>query len=147
MADENTKDDKAAAKADYEPPAGAETTGTWTAAGASIEYAASAGWTVLRKEAKPSAEIFSVSYVAGGDGERPVTFIFNGGPGASSAFLHMGAVGPERVAFPADGTLPKSPPRLVSNDESWLAFTDLVFVDPVGTGFSRVIESDDKNDE
>ncbi len=96
---------------------------------------------MLRKKEKPAAEIFSVSYVAGtGDNDRPVTFVFNGGPGASSAYLHVGAVGPQRVAFPADGTLPPMPPRLVQNDESWLAFTDLVFVDPVGTGFSRVIE-------
>src|SRR3569833_112430 len=57
----------------------------------------------------------------------------------------MGAVGPQRVAFPADGTLPTMPPRLVQNDESWLRFTDLVFVDPVGTGFSRIIEPDKKN--
>ena len=71
-------------------------------------------------------------------------FIFNGGPGASSAFLHMGAVGPSRVSFPADGSLPRMPPRLVPNQESWLAFTDLVFVDPVGTGFSRVIEDGDE---
>ena len=77
--------------------------------------------------------------------DRPLTFVFNGGPGASSAFLHMGAVGPSRVAFPADGTLPRMPPRLVANEDSWLAFTDLVFVDPVGTGFSRVIENDGKD--
>ena len=62
---------------------------------------------VLRKKEKPAAEIFSVSYVAeGGDANRPVTFVFNGGPGASSAYLHMGAVGPQRVDFPPDGTLP-----------------------------------------
>ena len=81
-------------------------------------------------------------YVARQDGDRPVTFVFNGGPGASSAYLHMGAVGPSRVVFPADGSLPPMPPRLVANEESWLAFTDLVFVDPVGTGFSRVIEDE-----
>ena len=73
-----------------------------------------------------------------------MTFVFNGGPGASSAYLHVGAVGPQRVDFPADGTLPPMPPRLVQNDESWLAFSDLVFVDPVGTGFSRIIEKDGK---
>ncbi|MEV6984751.1 hypothetical protein AB0M95_26310 [Sphaerisporangium sp. NPDC051017] len=72
-----------------------------------------------------------------------MTFVFNGGPGAASAYLHIGAVGPQRVEFPADGTLPPLPPRLVHNEESWLAFTDLVFIDPVGTGFSRLIESDD----
>jgi carboxypeptidase C (cathepsin A) len=147
MADKDTKDEKPAAKADHQPPAGAETTATWTAAGVSIDYTASAQWIVLRRKEKPAAEIFSVAYVAEGDGERPVTFVFNGGPGASSAYLHMGAAGPQRVAFPADGTLPPLPPRLVLNEESWLAFTDLVFVDPVGTGFSRVIEDDSKDGE
>ena len=142
MADEGAKDVKPARKAVHEPPAGAETTGTWTANGLSIDYAASGKWIVLRKKEKPAAEIFSVSYVASRDDDRPVTFVFNGGPGASSAYLHMGAVGPSRVVFPADGSLPPMPPRLVANEESWLAFTDLVFVDPVGTGFSRVVEAE-----
>jgi carboxypeptidase C (cathepsin A) len=146
MADES-KRDETAAKADHTPPEGARTHDSWTAAGVTIDYTASARWLVLRKKEKPAAEIFSVSYVADGDGDRPVTFVFNGGPGASSAFLHMGAVGPLRVAFPADGTLPQPPPRLVGNEESWLAFTDLVFVDPVGTGFSRVIEDEAKSGE
>ena len=140
MSDENTKDEKPAAKADHQLPPGAETAATWTLGNRSIEYVASANWILLRKREKPSAEIFSVSYVAEGEGDRPVMFVFNGGPGASSAFLHMGAVGPVRVAFPSDGSLPQMPPALVRNDESWLAYTDLVFVDPVGTGFSRVVE-------
>ena len=135
MSDEETKD----SKQDHEPPRGAASTATWN----DIAYTATAKWLVLRKKEKPSAEIFSVSYVADStDLDRPVTFIFNGGPGASSAYLHIGAVGPQRVDFPADGTLPPVPPRLVQNDESWLAFTDLVFVDPVGTGFSRIIDKD-----
>ncbi len=142
MTDESKEEQTPAAKVEHEPPAGAETTATWTAPSGSIEYTASADWTVLRKRDKPVAEIFSVSYLASGDGDRPLTFVFNGGPGASSAFLHMGAVGPTRVAFPADGSLPAMPPRLVVNEQSWLAFTDLVFVDPVGTGFSRAIEGD-----
>ena len=133
MADDDKRDEK---KPDYEPPRGAASTGTWN----ETPYTASANWIVLRKKEKPAAELFSVSYVAHQGGDRPVTFVFNGGPGASSAYLHMGAVGPLRVAFPADGTLPQMPPRLVPNEESWLAFTDLVFVDPVGTGFSRVVE-------
>jgi carboxypeptidase C (cathepsin A) len=145
MADEDKNLEKPAAKADYQPPAGAETAATWTAGAVSIDYTATAEWIVLRKKEKPAAEIFSVSYVAHGDGGRPVTFVFNGGPGASSAYLQMGAVGPLRVAFPADGTLPQMPPRLVPNEESWLAFTDLVFVDPVGTGFSRIVEDDSKD--
>src|SRR5262245_63693036 len=108
---ENTQDDKAPSRADHEPPAGAETTGTWSAGGTTIDYTASANWLVLRKKDKPAAEIFSVSYVADdSDVDRPVTFVFNGGPGASSAFLHLGAVGPQRVDFPPDGTLPPMPP-------------------------------------
>ena len=131
-------------KPDHEPPRGAASTGTWN----DISYTVTAKWLVLRKKEKPSAEIFSVAYVAdSGDLDRPVTFVFNGGPGASSAYLHIGAVGPQRVDFPADGTLPRMPPRLVQNDESWLAFTDLVFVDPVGTGFSRIIEKSEKKED
>ncbi len=147
MAADGTENEKTEAKADHEPPAGAQATGSWTGERGSLDYTVNAGWTVLRKKEKPAAEIFSVSYVAAGDGERPVTFVFNGGPGASSAFLHMGAVGPLRVAFPADGRPPQMPSRLVSNDESWLGFTDLVLVDPVGTGFSRIIEEDGKERE
>jgi carboxypeptidase C (cathepsin A) len=135
-------------KKEYEPPAGAETSARWTGGAKPLGYAATAKWVVLRKKEKPSAEIFSVSYVAeGGDRSRPIAFVFNGGPGASSAFLHMGAVGPMRVDFPADGTLPELPPQLVQNESSWLGFADLVFVDPVGTGFSRIIENEPKKDE
>ncbi len=140
----NETDEK---KPDHEPPAGAEITATWGRGRKAIEYTATGKWTVLRKKEKPAAEIFSVSYVAGDGRDRPVTFVFNGGPGASSAYLHMGAVGPQRVAFPSDGTLPTVPAKLVENESSWLAFTDLVFVDPVGTGFSRVIEPEKKGDK
>jgi carboxypeptidase C (cathepsin A) len=129
-----------AAPADHEPPAGAQTSATWTGGATPLPYTVSARWVVLRKKDKPAAEIFSVAYVADTDEARPVTFVFNGGPGASSAYLHLGAIGPQRVAFPPDGSLPEMPPRLEQNEASWLLFTDLVFVDPVGTGFSRVIE-------
>ena len=142
------EDEQTQAKPDHEPPQGAETTARWTGGAKALDYTATAKWLVLRKKEKPSAEIFSVSYVAdGGDRSRPVAFVFNGGPGASSAYLHMGAVGPQRVSFPADGTLPTLPPKLVQNESSWLAFADLVFVDPVGTGFSRIIEPDKKGDK
>jgi carboxypeptidase C (cathepsin A) len=142
-------DEQTPAKPDHEPPAGAETTARWTGGAKPLGYTATAKWLVLRKKEKPSAEIFSVSYVAdGGDRSRPVAFVFNGGPGASSAYLHVGAVGPQRVAFHADGTLPELPPTLLQNESSWLSFADLVFVDPIGTGFSRIIENDEvKKDE
>ncbi len=146
MSDETTNAENGK-KPDHEPPAGAETTGTWGRGRKAIQYSAAGKWTVLRKKEKPAAEIFSVSYAASDGGRgRPVTFVFNGGPGAASAYLHMGAVGPQRVDFPPDGTLPAMPPRLVENESSWLAFSDLVFVDPVGTGFSRVIEPEKKSD-
>ena len=120
---------------------------SWTAPdGTNLEFEATASWMVLRKNDKPAAEVFSVAYIVGAR-DRPVTFVFNGGPGASSAYLHMGTVGPSRVAFPADGTIPATPVQLVENEASWLAFTDLVFIDPVGTGFSRVIESDGDDDK
>jgi len=137
-------DESRDAAADYEPPRGAATTGTWNG----IEYTATAKWLLLRKKEKPSADIFSVAYVATpAETGRPVMFVFNGGPGASSAYLHMGAVGPTRVAFPPDGSLPTMPARLVSNDESWLAFTDIVFVDPVGTGFSRIVDRENDGEK
>jgi carboxypeptidase C (cathepsin A) len=142
------EEEKAEAKPDHEPPRGAETSARWTGGAKPLGYTATAKWLVLRKKEKPSAEIFSVSYVAdGGDRQRPVAFVFNGGPGASSAYLHMGAVGPQRVAFPSDGTLPTLPPQLVQNESSWLAFADLVFVDPVGTGFSRIIDPDKQGEQ
>ncbi|HVW33289.1 MAG TPA: hypothetical protein VHL53_12170, partial [Acidimicrobiia bacterium] len=147
MTDETKTD---AGKAEHQPPKGAETEGRWPGSGpaGAVDYRALADWTVLRRKDKdtPAAEMFSVSYLASGAGDaaqRPVTFLFNGGPGASSAYLHVGAVGPRRVAFPPDGTLPALPPRLVDNEASWLAFTDLVFVDPIGTGFSRIIDAPD----
>jgi carboxypeptidase C (cathepsin A) len=147
--DKSTADESKSGAKEHEPPQGAQTAATWTAGEQRIDYIARASWTVLRKDEKPAAEIFSISYIAdvrSADTERPVSFVFNGGPGSASAYLHMGAVGPTRVAFPPDGTLPRMPPRLVPNEESWLSFTDLVFVDPVGTGFSRVIPKDDDKD-
>lgn len=86
-----------------------------------------------------TASIFTVSYIAAaaGAGPRPVSFVFNGGPGAASVFLHLGALGPKIMETPANGDVPIPPVRLVDNPSSWLAFTDLVFVDPVGTGYSR----------
>ncbi|MDR4305116.1 peptidase S10 [Chelatococcus sambhunathii] len=75
--------------------------------------------------------------------KRPITYAFNGGPGASSAWLNFGGVGPKRLPFGNKGNTPSDPPGLVDNAETWLAFTDLVFVDPVGTGYSRTVGSGD----
>ncbi|WP_456522597.1 S10 family peptidase [Azospirillum argentinense] len=104
-----------------------------------------------REEA--AARVFTVSYTLGGrtpdgtsHGRRPVAFVFNGGPGASSAYLHLGALGPKVVGFNDDGSLIRPPAPLLDNPDSWLAFTDLVFVDPVGTGYSRGIQRDGGRD-
>lgn len=84
-------------------------------------------------------EVSYTAYVAAGQdrGRRPVTFAFNGGPGASSVFLHIGLLGPKRVDFAIAGSTPSDVTPLLDNPDTWLAFTDLVFVDPVGTGFSK----------
>ncbi|HVV94060.1 MAG TPA: peptidase S10 [Hyphomicrobiales bacterium] len=99
-----------------------------------------------RDSGQELAEIFFVSYTAGKkpDPARPVTFLFNGGPGAASAYLHLGAVGPLRLAFGRQGDGPSEPVALQPNMETWLSFTDLVFVDPVGTGFTTAEGSRDE---
>ena len=134
-----------AAKQDFKKPAGAKKLHTIQIDGKRTDYQAEADWIILRKDDKPKAEMFYVHYslVAEEDSPRPVTFVFNGGPGASSVYLHIGAVGPRRVDLDGQGVPGNAPYRLVDNAESWLSFTDLVFIDPVGTGFSRMIEDDE----
>lgn len=113
-----------------------------TLVGQSLHYTASAEWQPLFDQVnqdKPIAEMFHVAYLVKSDQPRPLTFVFNGGPGAASAYLHMGALGPKRIAFGTNGSLPKPPVQLVDNLETWLSFTDLVFIDPIGTGFSRSV--------
>ncbi len=114
-----------------------------------IPYIATAEWQTLFEQEKPVAEMFHVAYIAQIDNtvQRPLTFVFNGGPGAASAYLHMGALGPKRIQFGNQGTLPKPPVRVVDNLESWLGFTDLVFVDPIGTGFSRSLPQEKNKDK
>ena len=106
--------------------------------GKEIPYTAVAGSIKPHdSDGKPEAEIFYVSYTAKPtDNDRPVTFVFNGGPGAASAYLHLGAMGPKVIATTEEGALTGPPAKLITNNASWLDFTDLVFVDPVGTGFS-----------
>jgi carboxypeptidase C (cathepsin A) len=123
---------------------GSTTEHTLSLADGSIRYVATADWQILFEREKPIAEMFYVAYLGESvnSSQRPLTFVFNGGPGAASAYLHMGALGPKRVYFATNGSLPKPPVRIVDNVESWLRFTDLVFIDPIGTGFSRSIPPD-----
>ena len=132
---------------EYQPPAGVSRELTLNVEGQPLplQYEASAEWLLLRKKDKPLAEVFHVFYRRTDNREpRPLTFVFNGGPGASSAYLHVGGLGPKRVAFQTDGSPLPPPARLVDNQQSWLTFSDLVFVDPVGTGFSRVLDKPEK---
>lgn len=140
---EEKKDEK---KPDEDKPV--VTTGTVTIGGKEIAYEAKAGTLpILKPDGKPSAQVFYTAYTmksAGDASKRPVTFCFNGGPGSSSVWLHLGAFGPKRVDLPPDGLTPPKPPGgLVNNEFSLLDVTDLVFIDPVNTGFSRA--EDPKN--
>jgi carboxypeptidase C (cathepsin A) len=92
---------------------------------------------------KTIGEVVYTAYTMAGE-DRPVTFALNGGPGASSVYLNFGAIGPKRVAFGMQGDSPSDPPTLKDNPGSWLPFTDLVFIDPIGTGFSRSLVPDDQ---
>ena len=136
-----------------------ETRHETTIGGVTIPYVATAGTTVLREEVegegeragrreghRPRAEVFTVSYVRDDVEDRatrPVAFCFNGGPGSSSVWLHLGAFGPRRVELDDEGVAGPPPYRLVDNEHGLLDATDLVFIDPVGTGWSRATEGED----
>lgn len=110
--------------------------------GRTLSFTATAGSILLHNaKGKPLADIAYIAYRRdqGAAAVRPVTFVFNGGPGASSAWLQLGAMGPWRLPTPGGKTYPSAPPRLVANADTWLDFTDLVFVDPPGTGYSKIV--------
>jgi carboxypeptidase C (cathepsin A) len=129
-----------------------------TVGGKTLSYTATAGYLEQPDyEGKPKANVFYVSYVKDEDpGQpplkpRPVAFCFNGGPGSSSVWLHMGAIGPRRVDFadanekPGEPSWPVPPYRTVDNEYTWLDAADLVFIDPVSTGYSRPVEGESAN--
>jgi carboxypeptidase C (cathepsin A) len=142
----------------YEPPKPEEKTVVThhqiNLGGTAISYTATAGTLLLKEEdGRPKASMFFVYYARDGVkdlGKRPITYTFNGGPGSSSVWLHLGAFGPRRVVMevesPQEVIPPVAPPppyRLVDNQESLLDVTDLVFIDPVTTGFSREVPGED----
>jgi carboxypeptidase C (cathepsin A) len=133
------------------PPAAAElhrlppdstTQQTLVLPGRTLAFTATAGSIRLFDDkGEPQADLAYTAYRLDGADPvaRPVTFLFNGGPGAASAFLQFGAAGPWRLAIDADAAIASASPDLVPNAETWLDFTDLVFIDPVGTGYSRFV--------
>ena len=112
-----------------------------------LAFAATAGAMTLKgAEEREEADIAFVAYALDGAdaATRPVTFVVNGGPGAASAYLQIGALGPWMLPMAAERIVPSQPVALVANPDTWLDFTDLVFIDPVGTGFSRLVNPDDR---
>src|SRR5258706_6099701 len=123
------------------PPLPADKTVKQTAriGGEQLHYEATVGTIPVRDDkGRVIGDVVYTAYVVPGRGpRRPVTFAFNGGPGASSVYLNMGAIGPKRIKFGAQGDVPSDAPITTDNANSWLDFTDLVFIDSIGTGFSR----------
>ncbi|MCS6776241.1 MAG: hypothetical protein RMJ43_09105 [Chloroherpetonaceae bacterium] len=117
-----------------------------TIGGRTLSYTVTTGLMPLCDDrGEKEADIFFMAYTlqdAGPPAQRPVMFSFNGGPGSSSVWLHLGALGPKRVRMLDDGGLPPPPYQLVPNEATWLEHTDLVFIDPVGTGFSRPVNEE-----
>src|SRR4051794_1368514 len=113
-----------------------------------LKYTVTTGTLVMRDDDdKPKALVFFVAYTKDGVAEparRPVTFAFNGGPGSASVWLHLGLLGPKYIKLPDDATAPAPPYELSNNPRSLLDTTDLVFIDPVSTGFSRPLKNEDK---
>src|SRR5437870_4551854 len=111
--------------------------------GRTLRYTATTGMMPIKsRDGETEARMFFMAYTlddAGARGRRPLTFSFNGGPGSASVWLHLGAIGPKRVPMNPDGTMPAPPYQLVDNEFTWLTQTDLVFIDPVGTGYSRAV--------
>jgi len=135
--------------------------------GREIKYTVTAGTMILKEETpdrekeaegeKPRAQVFFIAYTRDGTGakagertsalqERPLTFSFNGGPGSSSVWMHLGVLGPRRVVLTDEGELPPPPFKLTDNQYSLLDETDLVFIDPVSTGYSRAVDGQKPKD-
>jgi len=154
----------------FEPfkPEAVTSTGTVTIGGRTIAYQAVAGTLIVhpkgwddvpqdpnekprgedaeRRNPTAVASMFYVAYFKTGGGVRPITFLYNGGPGSATMWLHMGAFGPRRVVTPTDSHAPGAPYSIVNNGSSLLDASDLVFIDAPGTGFSRIAGKDKEKD-
>ncbi len=153
--DDTKKDEDAAKDPDIPPPPHHEdevvaTQRSVVVNGSTVEYTATAGRMVLtEEEGKKQASFFYVGYTRDGvedTSDRPIVFSFNGGPGSASVWLHLGALGPKRVLMSDDGWPLAPPSTLVPNEHSILDVADLVFIDPISTGYSRAIPEEKAKD-
>ena len=120
-------------------PADAHVSQSTRVNGRSLKYTVTVGSLPVRDDKGTIiGEVVFTAYTMSGK-DRPVTFAVNGGPGASSVYLNFGAIGPKKVNFGVEGDTPSAPTTLHDNPGTWLGFTDLVFIDPVGTGYSRAL--------
>ncbi len=139
QAGKSSSGDKSTAETSQLPPLPAEKSveQTMQLDGHALRYTVTVGaYPTRNAEGKTVGEVVVTSYTVAGK-DRPVTFAYNGGPGAASVFLNLGAIGPKHLDFGNQGESPSRIPVLTDNQGTWLDFTDLVFIDPIGTGFSR----------
>jgi len=125
-------------------PADAHVSQTMQLEGKPLHYTVTVGTLPVNDHDKKIGEVVFTSYTVEGQ-DRPVTFALNGGPGAASVYLNFGAIGPKHLEFGMEGDSPSDPAKLTDNPGTWLDFTDLVFIDPVGTGYSRSLVAADES--
>jgi carboxypeptidase C (cathepsin A) len=139
-------EEKPAAKTIELPPPPVVSEHEITIKGKKLKYFVTAGMMPYHNDkGEHEANFYYTAYTVGsaqGNPERPLTFCFNGGPGSASVWLHLGGLGPKRVVLEEEGWMPAPPYHLVDNEYTWLDKSDLVFIDPVGTGYSRATKEE-----
>ena len=138
-----TKDKDKSADKEVPLPAAAHAAQTVQLDGTPLHYTVTVGALPVNDHAKKIGEVVLTMYTVEGQ-DRPVTFALNGGPGAASVYLNLGAIGPKHIEFGMEGDSPSDPAKLSDNPGTWLDFTDLVFIDPIGTGYSRSLVPPDE---
>ncbi|HWV25461.1 MAG TPA: hypothetical protein VNZ58_14835 [Thermomicrobiales bacterium] len=146
MTDETKTTDQAAPQIDDVTPDPVVRQHEIKAGGKTLKYTTTTGLMPIRDDKGTlKARLFYTAYTLDepkSDTPRPLTITYNGGPGSASVWLHMGGLAPKRVEMLEDGGMPKPPFTLVDNEYTWLTDTDMVFVDPVDTGYSRAVDDD-----
>ena len=139
----DAKDKEKAAEKEAPLPAPAHVAQSIQLEGKPLHYTVTVGALPVNDKGKKIGEVVLTAYTLEGQ-DRPVTFALNGGPGAASVYLNFGAIGPKHLEFGVEGDSPSDPAKLLDNPGTWLDFTDLVFIDPIGTGYSRSLVAVDE---